>query len=575
MVERPKQIVRGIPLSPGYGIGRAVRVTGGRREIPRIRIRQGEVDPELRRFATAMASARDAVDRARLRVRADLGVAEAEIFSAHRAMLDDPTFSAHVEERVRRDLINAERAVEDEVADLADRLAGAPDAYIRERAIDVKDIGRRVLASLQPHQPESIVPLSDQSVVVATELLPAETVDLDRTHVNAIVTEFGGETSHVAILARALGIPAVSGIRDALERIDEDTFVLVDGQNGELVLDPSEEIIKEFEERKSDYDQATRIAFTHSSADCRTRDGTRISLQANMGRVEEAVAVAQHGLDQVGLFRTEFLFLDSREPPAFERQVGIYRRVLRELGGRPLTVRTLDLGGDKVPTFLPPYLQRNPTLGLRGLRFSLVEDRLFDTQLRALASAAHDGPLRVLFPMVMDGEDVAAAVDRLRFHEKAAGASRIQVGAMIETPAAVFSIEEVSQQVDFLTVGTNDLAQFILAADRDAVGLVGGSSFEHPSVLRALAQVVAAAHETGRPLSVCGEAAGDPRSACILVGLGFRELSMSPVRALSVRRALNNTSVDEAATLARAATEAVGPRRLAERLSVLFSSERS
>lgn len=568
-MDRAVRIVRGIPLSPGYGVGRAVHATGGRPEIPRLRIHQGEVEPELRRFATAMDDAREAVDRARLRVRADLGAEEAEIFSAHRAMLDDPTFSAHVEERVRRDLINAERAVEDEVVDLADRLAGAPDAYLRERAIDVKDIGRRVLASLRPHPPESIVPLSDPSVIVATELLPAETVDLDRTHVNAIVTEFGGETSHVAILARALGIPAVSGIRDALECIDEGTLVLVDGQNGEIVLDPPGDIIKEFEARKSAYDQKTRLAFAKSSRECRTRDGTRISLQANIGRVEEAPAVAEHHLDQVGLFRTEFLFLDSREPPAFERQVGIYRHVLRELGGRPLTVRTLDLGGDKVPTFLPPYLQRNPTLGVRGLRFSLAEHRLFDTQLRALACAAQDGPLRVLFPMVMDGEDVAAAVDRLRFYEKAAGAPRIPEGAMVETPAAVFSIDEVAQQVDFLTLGTNDLAQFILAADRDAVDVVGGSSFEHPSVLRAVAHVVAAARNNGRPLSVCGEAAGDPRSARILIGLGLRELSMSPVRAPSVRQALSHTSVDEAATLARAA--AVGPRHLAQQLSSLHS----
>jgi phosphoenolpyruvate-protein kinase (PTS system EI component) len=311
------------------------------------------------------------------------------------------------------------------------------------------------------------------------------------------------------------------------------------------------------------------------ATECVTRDGERIILRANLGRTDEAHEVRRYGLDGVGLFRTEFMFLNSHEPPSFEQQVHAYQWVIRALEGLPLAIRTLDFGGDKIPIFLAPHSERNPSLGLRGLRFSLRERRLLETQLRAIAHASAAGAVRVLFPMVLGDADLHEAKDCLRAAmDTVAGLPRIEIGAMIETPAAVFSIDQILDEVDFVSLGTNDLTQFVLAADRDAIDLIDGYSVLHPSVLRAILRVVEAARERARPLSVCGEAAGDPATAALLVGLGIRDLSMSPRRASRVRRALAQIECREAQAVASEALTCRSSHEVAERVAT-FTSQSS
>ncbi len=559
-------------LSPGIGKGRAAHyptapaVTASDEQIS-----VHESDRELRRFEAAVDSARLDLERVRIRVQADVGVEEAEIFSAHEILLADPAFLERVRERVSRDRVVAERAVQAEVEEAAKRLAATDDPYLRERSVDVRDVGRRLLSSLSPRNSDSIAPLPPGTVLVAVELLPSDTVDLDRAHVAGIVTEVGGETSHVAILARALGIPAVTGVPDAMRAIPSGEWVVVDGDLGDVTVSPTERHWQNYEIRSKNWKIRSAVEASSEITDCRTRDGQRIELCANLGRAEEAREVRRHNLDGVGLFRTEFLFLDSREPPSFERQVSAYLDVVRALDGLPLAIRTLDLGGDKIPLFMAPHAERNPSLGLRGLRFSLRECRLFETQLRALAYAAASGPVRVLFPMVLGDADLKEAKTRLQAAAGAIG-SGIEIGAMIETPSAVFLIDEILEEVDFVSLGTNDLTQFVLAADRDAVGLLDGYSLLHPSVLRAIARVVGAARDRGRRVSVCGEAAGDPATAALLVGLGLRELSMSPARAARVRRAIACIDCRDAEALASEVLACRTSRDATDRLT-RFASE--
>jgi phosphoenolpyruvate-protein phosphotransferase len=520
---------------------------------------------ELQRLERALDLARLDLERVRRRVQADVGAEEADIFAAHEVLLVDPGFLEGIRDRLFRDHLLAEHAIEAEVEDVSKRLSAIDDPYFRDRSADVRDVGRRLLSQLSPRESDSIAPLPPGTVLVAVELLPSDTLDLDRSHVAGLVTEVGGETSHVAILSRALGIPAVTAVKDAARLIRPGEWVVVDGDLGEVTISPSERRWKAFAVRSADWVDRLAPDASCESEPCRTRDGERIELYANIGRVEEAVEVRRHKLEGVGLFRTEFLFLDSREAPSFQRQVDAYRHVIEALDGLPLSIRTLDLGGDKIPLFLAPHAERNPSLGLRGLRFSLREAELFNTQLRAVAQAADSGAVRVLFPMVLGDADLREAKSCLE--AAACGGRQIEVGAMIETPAAVFLIDRILDEVDFVSLGTNDLTQFVLAADRDAVELIDGYSVLHPSVLHAIARVVAAARDRGKRVSVCGEAAGDPRTAALLVGLGVRELSMSPLRAARVRAAIGRLTLAETEMLASHALACRTTREVADWIS--------
>jgi phosphoenolpyruvate-protein phosphotransferase len=483
----------------------------------------------------------------------ELGDAEAAIFDVHIALLNDGSFTKRVEENIAGRLVNAEQAVDQEVGEVAARMAAIGDEYLAERADDVRDLGRRVLSHLKGAGAEVLPELPADCVLMAYELLPSDTVRLDRAHVRAIVTERCGRTSHAAILAKALGIPAVSDLEGICERVRDGTRLLVDGISGAVIATPSADRAATFARERDAYDRALQLALEEESRACVTRDGVTIELQANLGRAHEASEVREHGLAGVGLFRTEVLFLEHEVPPSLDAHRLAYRQVAETLAGLPLVIRTLDLGGDKHPAFLPAQPEHNPMLGLRGLRFALHEQDLLRTQLAAILEIARDHPVRILFPMVLGGADLAAAIDVVRDVARQAGHTAIPpVGAMIETPSALFALDEITRQADFLSIGTNDLTQFLLVADRDAVELIDDYSMLHPSVLRAIHSVVTAAHRSGKPLSVCGEAAGDPALAPVLVGLGVRQLSMSPARAAAVRRVLRQADLVKAESAAEA-----------------------
>ena len=541
------KVLKGKSIAPGLATGRAfVCKARPAVAVPRHRLKPSEVEEEYRRFQRAVESAAEDLRAVYSRVHADLGQPEAEIFDAHLALLFDKQFAIQVRTRIETDLVNIEHAVATEIDSLARVLQAANDGYLSERAADIRDVGERVLAHLVREPQVFLAGLEPQTVLVVEELLPSDTLKLDREHVVAIITERGGPTGHAAILARSMGIPAITAVEGATGLIAPGTRVLVDGEQAEVTLLPTRQQRRRFDARLNRYQHATEEAVDAEQLVCATSDGQEISLQANIGRPEEAREVARHNLDGVGLFRTEFLFLDDPRPPDLDRQLQCYQDTCHILGERPLVIRTLDLGGDKHPAFLRGRTEANPNMGLRGLRFSLEAAReLFETQLRAIAQSAAHCDVRVMFPMVLAGDDFqqAAAIVREISASGLAGGKVIPVGAMIETPSALFTIDDILSEADFLSLGTNDLTQFMLAADRNATNVMADYSTLHPAVLRAIHQVVKAAAHHGKPLSVCGEAAGDPAIASLLVGLGIRSLSMSPGRAARVRFQLRHRSL--------------------------------
>jgi phosphoenolpyruvate-protein phosphotransferase len=386
--------------------------------------------------------------------------------------------------------------------------------------------------------------------VVATELFPSETIDLDREHLAAIVTEQGGENSHAAILARSLGVPAVTGVSGATDKIRTGMEVLVDAEKGEVRIGagPTERL--KFHDERREHEEFAPESAPESAAG-HTRSDDAIRVMANIGRPEDIVFVERYALEGVGLFRTEYLFLRSARAPQLDDHRGAYQRVADSLGDRHLVIRTLDLGGDKLPAFLVRDHERNPSLEARGLRFSLEERRMFELQIRAILEVQTATTPDILLPMVFGPDDLKRGIAFIENVATGLGCSSLpRIGAMIETPAALFTLHEILDAADFISLGTNDLIQFMLAADRGSLASADSYTVLHPSVVRAISHVVTACTERNRPVSLCGEIAGDPFVVPLLIGLGVRVLSMSPVRAPKVRSVLRRVDLQQAEELA-------------------------
>lgn len=569
------EILVGRPISPGFAQGTAVLFGIDKTaEVPKYRIAPREVDREFERLRQAIARSCSDMEELQAQVAVELGHTHSSIFSAHLALLQDKGFVERIREKIIGDGVNAEQAVESVVRDLVAQMRLLDNPYLRDRAQDVRDIGSRVIKQLVHAGIRGSPRLESRSIIVARELLPSETVNLDREHVVAVVTEEGGENSHAAILARALGIPAVTGVVEATSRIAPGAQMLVDGQSGRITIAPTGATADDFRAQMQEFADVASTEVRDERLDSATLDGTRISLFANISRSSDAQLVSEHRLDGVGLFRTEFMFLDMREPPDVEHQTEVYREVIDSLKGQPLVIRTLDLGGDKVPHFLATIHEANPTLGVRGLRFSLAHPELFDTQLSAIIAACERcraGNVRVLFPMVLGESDLQRGIDRVRALSTHIDPAHVPtIGAMIETPSALFSLEQILKLVDFVSVGTNDLTQLMLAADRHAVDLAGEYSVLHPSMLRALRTIVDTCAEAGREVCVCGEAAGDPAIARLLVGMGIRQLSVSPRRAAKVRVAIRHSRLEHLRSLACEAIAASSVQSVRRMLAEAF-----
>ena len=524
-------------------------------------IAAGEVASEIDRFDRALAASIHELELIRERVSSQLADEEMAIVEVHMTMLQDPAFAEKCRQRVRGDLVKIEHVVATEIKDLETMLQGLEHEAMRERSADVRDIGRRVLSNLQTEGAPPVnrlASLPPETILVAEQLLPSDTLQLDRQNVVAFVTERNGPASHVAILARALGIPAVCDVRKATALLATGDRLLVDAEAGTVTVAPTRSQAARFAARRAQYNVLTAVMATDGpDHGCVTQDGVSLHLFANIGRPDEASLVRQYGLEGVGLFRSEFLFLDVERPPDLEAQVRAYTTVAQIVRPDPVVIRTMDLGGDKMPKYAQMDNDLKLRLGKRGLAYALAEKSQFRTQLQGILQAAGQGNVKIMFPMVLGVADLREARHLL---DELMGAGwsgpKPLIGAMIETPSAVFAIREILEMVDFISLGTNDLAQFILAIDRASPESTGALSFLQPSVLRATDQVIRAAAEQAVELSVCGEAAGELSTACLLVGLGVRNLSMSPLLATRMRQALRQMRASRAELAARDALSA-------------------
>jgi phosphoenolpyruvate-protein phosphotransferase (PTS system enzyme I) len=557
--------LQGRGISPGMAEGVALihlppegESTPGHRAIT-----SDDVDSEINRLDRALAAVIRELDDTRKRFADGMAAEESALVDVHMAMLKDVEFWEKCKRRVREELIQAEQAVSEEVRGMGAMLEGLKQEFMRERSADIRDIGRRVLRNIRtsgeapPNRLESLPP---DTILVAKELLPSDLLHLDRTHLAGLIMEGNGPASHVAILARIRHIPAVSGIKDSASLLATGDRLLVDAEAGTVTVAPTQMQASRFAARRSQYAAIEPAVARGPVQTPVTRDGVRIGSYANISRADEAHLVLEYRLDGVGLFRSEFLFLDVERPPDLDAQFTAYSSMAKMLNPRPVVIRTMDLGGDKIPRFNRAENDLALRMGKRGLAFSLSEKTMFCTQLRAILRAAQEGDVRILFPMVMSAADLREALHLLdEMVEAEQLAKRPPIGAMVETPSAVFDIHEIVKIVDFISIGTNDLAHFILATDRQSQDSPGVFSFLHPSVLLATEQVVRAALKQGVGLTVCGEAAGNPASACLLVGMGVRDLSMNPFQAARVFHVLRQLTLEQMEVTFRNALGATTP----------------
>jgi multiphosphoryl transfer protein len=545
-------VLSGIPASPGIVLGE-VRHFGDELRAP-VDVSSQGAEVEWPRLQSAREAARTAIEGDRDDVARRSTDAEAAIFTAQLALLDDDALVGPARERIEAGA-PAETAWYEASRDTAAAFRALDDELLRERAADVEDVGRRVLAALAGKSPQAT--LEEAGVLVVSELTPAGAASLDPDLVRGIATAHGTATAHAAILARAFGIPAAVGLGPSILAIAEGTPVLLDGDEGTVLIAPSDEVAESARRRRELALERRRTARSHAAEPAVMRDGTTIEVAANLGGADDAASAVELGADGVGLLRTEFLFLDRLEIPGEEEQTETLARIAEALGGRPLIVRTLDAGADKPLPALPMEPEQNPFLGRRGIRLSLEHPELLATQLRAVLRVAARHPLKVMFPMVATIDELEAARAAVAEARRATGVDApLEVGIMVEVPSAAVRAGQLAASADFFSIGTNDLTQYTMAAERGNEHVGQLLSGPQPAVLRLIRATVDGAKAHGRWVGVCGELAGDPAAAVLLVGLGVTELSMAAPLVAEVKQALRSVALADAAEAARRALDA-------------------
>jgi phosphotransferase system enzyme I (PtsI) len=569
--------LRGIPASPGIVVGHVYLL---RWEVPEVRHRiipDEGIPDEIARFHASLARARERLNQLRVRVEASAGPEEAAIFDVQLSILDDQELTRSVDDLIRQNL-GAEKAFDVVMLEWRSRFARHAAPMLRERVGDLTDVHIRVLSlllDLPDHDPVALPPGAN-AILVTHDLTPSLTVQLDRSSISAIATDAGTRTAHVAILARSLGLPAVVGLRTATTELRGGERVVLDGGTGMLAIEPTDDEIAAYNQRQREESVAEAALAELAALEAVTLDGVRVTLRANVDIPEDAEAAARSGAEGVGLMRTEFLVVGRASMPDEDEQYRAYRRVLEAFEGKPVVIRTFDIGGDKLPIGGFPT-EPNPFLGWRAIRMCLDQPEMFRTQLRALLRAAMHGDLRIMLPLIITLDEVLAA---RRLLEEAAEELKVRgvphrvdipLGVMIETPAAAVAADTLTRDVDFFSIGTNDLVQYTLAVDRGNVNLAPRYTPLHPAVLRLIRRTVEVAELGDIEVAVCGEMASQPLMAFALLGLGVRQMSVAPRSVPLVKQIVRSVTAAHAKLAASAAlrsrTAEEARRELARRLA--------
>ena len=548
--------LQGIAASPGIGIGPVYCLRHEEYSVTEASVREDEVEAEIGRFHAALEGSRLELSRLRDSIAAEMGESEAGIYEAHLLMVDDPELVRSVEQGIRQERRNAAFVFRRYMSMMSAHFDRIEDEYLRERRADIVDIERRILRHLFQGRAPSLADLPQPSIVVTHDIGPSEVAMLDPERVLGLVAEVGGRTSHSAIVARGRGIPAVVSVTDALEQVKPGDLGAVDGYAGHLEVNPDAGTAAAYHRRQADmWHEAEALGHLREEP-ARTLDGREIEIGANIELPSDVERALRSGATGIGLFRTEFFYLGRYQLPTEAEQYEAYRMVAERMSPHPVIFRTMDLGGDKVASYLGATHETNPFLGWRGIRFALQHPDVFETQIRAIYRASAHGRVRMMFPMVSSLGELERTLEicaKARAALTARGEPfdpRVEVGVMVETPSAVWIADILMQHAEFLSIGTNDLVQYTLAMDRDNERLANLYEPLEPSVLRSIHHAVKAAHAAGRWAGICGEMAGDPRHAVLLVGLGVDEMSMSFFDLPRVKAAIRSVHHDHAREIA-------------------------
>jgi len=555
------RIMQGVGASPGIAIGQVRKTDRSRVVVHERVVEKGQVPEEIERFRTAIAKAKEELKSLKKHLGDDKGDEHLYVIDTHLLILEDGMLVKETQGFIENEMINAEAALKKTFRKFQAFFKDIEDDYLRERCVDVEIVVERILRNMVGKPLESLDSGEGQSIIVAHDLSPADVLQINKSKVIGFVTDLGGKTSHSAILARALEVPAVVGLERVTSEIEDDDVLIIDGTTGMVVINPDRDTFQQYLRRKQHYEYLESELLKIKDLPAETIDGHRVVLKGNAEFLEEIPSLKGHGAEGIGLFRTEMLFFNREEPPDEEEQYALYSAVARAMAPQMVTIRTLDVGGDKFIKNLNLDDELNPALGLRAIRLSLRQPEIFKPQLRAILRASHLGNVRIFFPMVSGVAEIRAVktiLEEVKTELREEGIpfdEGIKIGIMIEIPSAVIIADLLAKEVDFFSVGTNDLIQYSLAIDRTNEHLSPLYEPLHPAVLRSLKMVVDAAHAAGIDSCICGEMAGESEYLPILLGLGFDELSMNAVSILRVKKILRRCSNSEAQSLVARALE--------------------
>jgi phosphoenolpyruvate-protein phosphotransferase (PTS system enzyme I) len=559
MASKPEKIFRGSGVSPGVVLGRALKFDSHSRFTLKVRV--DDVDEEIRRYLRAIETAKEQLHALKCRLEEKLGSEHGIILDAHLLILEDKSFNAEILESIRKNNANADWAVMQATDRLVHAYQSLNDEYFRERHSDIEHVAERILLNLSGDRPFSWEHLPDDQIIVSRDFNPSNFATMDLHKVRGLVLESGGRTSHTAIISRGLGLPAVMGLGDFLADVVTGDVILLNGDEGQVIVNPAQKRIDSVSRRLEAFGAKRKEPTpAQSNSMTRTQDGTAISLRANTEMLHELSVAKRCGAEGIGLFRSEFLYFGHPQGiPGMEEQLAAYRRLVKEMSPHPVAIRTLDAGSESVCDGPDLANQENPSMGLRGIRLSLHARDAFDAQIEAILRASCDGRIEIVLPMISTIEEIwqaRALIEKTR--SRLAGipglsVQAVPIGAMIEVPAAVVSLEMLAKEVDFLCVGTNDLIQYLLAVDRGNPHVAYLFQPLHPSVLQCLNHIIRVAQKLKKPVRICGEISSNPFYAVLLLGMGFTQLSMNPLSIPTIRRVLHEIPIDASRQIAQKA----------------------